>query len=322
MSNHAALFRTRAELQQLGAKLDGPIFRSDDKSWLPLIEAKMIHQFDPRWSSSEDATGRHVVERKDDPSWFPLPRYWVEESEVLARLQEGTDWVVVLRDIARSTDERTAIGSVVSPWAIAGTLMIVESPVASELRLACFGAFNSFVFDYLARQKIPGTHLNPSVFKQLPVPDPATFIRTCEWDREHTQVSWLVPRVIELSCTTSYLFQLSELLGPSHSVFRWDEERRFLLRCELDSAFFHIYGIDRDDVSYIMDTFPIVRRKDKAAYGEYRTKHVILEIYDQMADAASKGTMYHTRLSPSPADPSVAHPRKDEVSLHSQRAEE
>jgi hypothetical protein len=46
---------------------------------------------------------------------------------------------------------------------------------------------------------------------------------------------------------------------------RWDEARCFLLRCELDAAYFHLYGIAHDDVDYIMDTFPIVRRKDEAA---------------------------------------------------------
>ena len=34
-----------------------------------------------------------------------------------------------------------------------------------------------------------------------------------------------------------------------------------------------------------MDTFPIVKRKDEAAHGEYRTKRVILEIYDAMHEA-------------------------------------
>jgi hypothetical protein len=65
----------------------------------------------------------------------------------------------------------------------------------------------------------------------------------------------------------------------------WDEERRFQLRCELDAAFFHLYGVERDDVDYIMETFPIVKRKDEQRYGEYRTKRVILELYDQYAAA-------------------------------------
>jgi hypothetical protein len=47
-----------------------------------------------------------------------------------------------------------------------------------------------------------------------------------------------------------------------------------------------------------MDTFPIVKRKDEAKYGDYRTKRVILEIYDAMADAIRTGHTYQTRLDP------------------------
>jgi hypothetical protein len=89
-------------------------------------------------------------------------------------------------------------------------------------------------------------------------------------------------------------------LGDAGSPFRWDEERRSLLRAELDAAYFHLYGIERDDVDYILDTFPIVRRKDEAAYGEYRTKRLILEIYDAMAKAFETGDPYQTILDPPP----------------------
>ena len=79
------------------------------------------------------------------------------------------------------------------------------------------------------------------------------------------------------------------------------------MRCELDAAYFHLYGIARDDVAYIMDTFPIVKRKDEAAHGEYRTKRVILEIYDAMARAMETGEPYRTRLDPPPGHPSQTH---------------
>ncbi len=77
-----------------------------------------------------------------------------------------------------------------------------------------------------------------------------------------------------------------------------------MLRCELDALYFHLYGIGRDDADYIMDTFPIVRQKDEKRYGEYRTKRVILEIYEAMAGGLEH---YQTRLDPPPADPRVAH---------------
>ncbi len=95
------------------------------------------------------------------------------------------------------------------------------------------------------------------------------------------------------------------------------------MRCELDALYFHLYGIARDDVDYIMETFPIVKRKDEAAHGEYRTKRVILEMYDQMAALpkvsvpAPKGegeyavpdvSLWQSWLEPPPADPRVAHP--------------
>ncbi len=67
---------------------------------------------------------------------------------------------------------------------------------------------------------------------------------------------------MELTYTAWDLQPFAHDCGYYGPPFRWDEERRFLLRCELDAAYFHLYGIDRDDVDYIMDTFPIVQRKN------------------------------------------------------------
>ena len=120
---------------------------------------------------------------------------------------------------------------------------------------------------------------------------------------------WITPRVLELTYTAWDLEPFARDLGYDGPPFRWDPERRFLLRCELDAAFFHLYGIERDDVDYIMETFPIVKRKDEAAHGEYRTKRVILEIYDQMARAAETGQPYQTPLDPPPAELDLAAER-------------
>jgi len=60
-----------------------------------------------------------------------------------------------------------------------------------------------------------------------------------------------------------------------------------------------------------MDTFPIVKRKDEEMHGEYRTQRIILEIYDEMAEAMRTGIPYKTRLDPFPADPRCCHPAKE-----------
>src|SRR4051794_5398732 len=161
---------------------------------------------------------------------------------------------------------------------------------------------SAFILDYAARQKVGGTHLKYHTFKQLPVPTPAMLAAPASFDPSTSLTDWLVPRVLELTYTAYDLTPFARDLGYHGEPFRWDVERRFLLRAELDAAFFHLYGIARDDVDYILDTFPIVRRKDEKAHGEYRTKRVILEVYDAMAI----GT-FETRLDPPPGDPRAAH---------------
>ena len=96
-------------------------------------------------------------------------------------------------------------------------------------------------------------------------------------------------------------------IGYQGPPFRWDEQRRFLIRCELDAAFFHLYSVSREDTDYIMETFPIIKRKDKERFSEYRTKRVILEIYDELEQAKRIGRPYQTRLDPPPGDPRAAH---------------
>ncbi len=100
-------------------------------------------------------------------------------------------------------------------------------------------------------------------------------------------------------------------MGWSGPPFRWDAARRALLRAELDAAFFHLYGLCRDDADYVLDTFPIVRKHDEKEHGEFRTKRLVLEAYDALAEAARTGRAYVSRLTPPPADPQVAHPARE-----------
>lgn len=98
-------------------------------------------------------------------------------------------------------------------------------------------------------------------------------------------LDYIVPRVLELTYTAWDLQSFAHDLGYDGPPFGWDVDRRFQLRCELDALYFHLYGIAREDVAYIMETFSIVKRKDLAEYGVYRTKETILAIYDELAAA-------------------------------------
>jgi len=145
------------------------------------------------------------------------------------------------------------------------------------------------------------------ILKQLPVLPPTQYVDKCKWNDGVLLANWIWPRALELTYTAWDLEAFAKDCGYAGPPFRWNEGRRFLLRCELDAAYFHLYGIERDDVDYIMETFPIVKRKDEKQYGEFRTKRAILEIYAEMSRAMETGVPYETRLAPPPADVGVAH---------------
>ena len=166
---------------------------------------------------------------------------------------------------------------------------------------------NSLVVEFILRNKISGLHLNYFYLRQVPVLPPDTYSSTCSWSTGGVG-SWLCPRVLELTYTAWNLEPFAQDCGYGGPPFRWDEERRFLLRCELDAAYFHLYGIEREDVDYIMETFSIVKRRDEQQHGEYRTKRVILEIYDAMAEAIRTGRPYQTLLDPPPGPPAAGLP--------------
>jgi hypothetical protein len=202
-------------------------------------------------------------------------------------------------------NERTCIASALPNSAPDDTIRVLLVGHDNHLLFAVLiGNLNSFALDYSARSTVASTHLSEYIAKQLPILPPSFY--------GPDEVAFILPHVLELTYTAWDLQSFAQDCGYDGPPFRWDEERRFTLRCELDAAYFHLYGIARDDVDYIMDTFPIVKRKDEAAHGEYRTKRVILEIYDEMQQAMESGGAYQTRLDPPPADPRVAHPPQDE----------
>jgi len=224
---------------------------------LPLYEAKMIHHYDTKWATYEpDGSVRGVTpEEKRDPGFFVMPRYWVHESEVDRKLAGKWDktWLLGWRDICRSTDARTVIAAQV-PRVGYGDKWLVALPSRGRQEIQVI--WSSFAFDFAARQKIGGTSLKYFTFMQLPMPAPGVL---------EAYAGWIADRVDRLNG------QLS------------NDETSAQLRAELDAFSFRVYGIDRADVDYIMETFPIVKRKDVAAHGSYRTKELILAAYDSLA---------------------------------------
>ena len=300
MTSDSNLFHTHDQLEADGFELNGNEFERGDERWLPLYEAKMLHQYDHRWATYENGETRDLTEsEKANPSCLVLPRYWVAAGEVQEQLTGWSqDWLLGWRDITNPTNERTVIFAVLPPAAVGHTSPLALVDLHARSRSALMATLNSFILDYIARQKLGGTHLTYGLLMQFAIPTP---------DMLAGALDLITPRVLELTYTAVDLAAFARDLLYDGEPFGWDPGRRALIRAELDAAMFRLYGMEREDVGYVMETFPVIKRRDEQQFGEYRTKRLILERYDGMAAAEAAGQEYETPLDPPPGDPAAAH---------------
>jgi len=286
---------------------------------VPLYESKLVWTFDHRFCTFDQTdrescvTGRPrelTNDEKCNAQFSISPRYLLPHNFVQSLFAKypsyQRSWFLVWRDVTSSTNERTCVAAVIPKVGASRTCPVLgfDTSVTPAVLLA---NLNSFALDYIARQKIGGLHLTFSILKQLPMLPPNGYTTTCNWDNTVSLDEWISCRALELTYTSWDLKPFAKDCGYSGPPFRWDDERRFLLRCELDATYFHSYGIEYNDVDYIMDTFHVIRQRNEKQYSEYRTKRVILEIYDEMQRAIESGEPYQTRLDPPPANAAVAH---------------
>ena len=160
--------------------------------------------------------------------------------------------------------------------------------------------WSSLVFDYVARQKLSGTEMTYSCVKQLACPTPATFAEPAPWQPHCSLADWVVPYVLELSYTSWRLQPYAQEMGDVGPPFRWDPERRALLRADLDAAFLHVYGLTRPEAEHVLDSFFVVRKYEERDHGEYRTG----------ASSSTPTTAWRRRRPVAPPGPRSRHPRR------------
>ena len=160
---------------------------------VPIYEAKLFDQFNHRGATYQDRGIRQLSEAElHDPHFRVRSRYWISRNEVSSRLPEfwAKDWLLVWQDVTdTNTMSRTVSATVFPFYGTDFTLRVGFSTRDDEsCAVAFLGSLNSFAFDYIARQKIGGTHLSDYILKQLPFIAPACYASPCLWS-DSSQVS-------------------------------------------------------------------------------------------------------------------------------------
>ena len=318
MSNDSYLFRTYAQLTAQGATLNGNTFTTvDGDTYVPLYEGKMIWHYNHHygtWPTEGERPNSINTPSEDElanPDSCIMPWYWVPLSAVKDRLvkydKDGNvvwewkhKWLFAFRDIARGVDMRTfIIAPIPDAKGVGNTATLLYAERGCMPGASLYGMMSSLIFDYTTRQKIGGTHVSINYVKQFPVLTPDQIPSTMQWQ--------IVKRVAELfyfnhdmDGWASELWeemseeQRSELpqLG-AQQPWVYNPERRAVLQAELDAIFAHLYGLDTEDLRYILDpedicgkgcineTFRVLKDNELRQYGEYRTKRLVLEEWNK-----------------------------------------
>jgi hypothetical protein len=292
MTNDSHLFWSPDRLEKEGAyPIGAGCWAKAERRWLPLYEGKMVQAFDHRAATvtvnlanvHRPAQGSETTEiEHQSTDWTPTAQFAVDASS-LGSLSDRR-WFIGFKDVTAPTNVRSMIAAVLPACAAGNTICLMlpdqiqgdDADTSAKL----LGNLNSVVFDYGARAKIQGQHLNWFIVEQLPVIPLGAYVRhfgkitAADLVRDHVlRLSYTAHDLADFALDIGHVSPDGEVLPP----FKWDETERRHLRARLDALYFILYGItDPSDVDHILSTFPIVERKDRAAHqGVYLTRELI-----------------------------------------------
>jgi Eco57I restriction-modification methylase len=290
-TNDAELFHTAEQLQKSKYKRSGPLWKKAKQTYLPLYEAKMIQMFDHRAAGvvidesnwmRQGQTDSTVLVQHQNPEFSPEPRWWVDEKEVTNTLKSKHDFFIGFKDITSPTNQRTIIAAAI-PWsAVTNHFPLILNEVSPRTAICLLANLNSFVLDFVARQKIGGVTLNFFIMEQLPIYPPDFYQDRCPWNSRQTLEKWISDRVLKLSCTSNDMIPLADAAGFKARVHKFKPAERADLMAQLDAAFFLLYGIKKSDLKYILSTFAAAGKLQDNLFAPASPADRILQHYDQL----------------------------------------
>ena len=293
MTNDSHLFKKRDDLEKQGwYPVGGNHWKKGEAEAVPLYEGKMVQMYDHRAANvvmNHENLHRPAQQESttkaqhEDVNFVPEPQFWIEVDEV--KRQYAGQWVLGFKEISAPTNMRTMIACITPGVGFGNKLPLWLPETGHEAEYASFAPlllanFNSFAFDFVLRQKLQGQTLNLFIVEQLPLIKPEQFESLLS---HQTIADFIRGEVLRLSYTAHDLAPFARDLAYTGAPFVWDETDRLHRQCRLDALFFNLYDINRDDASYMLEQFPIVKEKDEKAHGRYLTRDLILAYMNAVA---------------------------------------
>jgi hypothetical protein len=268
-------------MREIDMGTDRDLF-GEDPSGLPLYEGRMVTHYDHRAKGYRSGRGRAAVWEDlafGDPTKGVQPQWFIPWANVPDKTRERLErFRLGFCDVTGSTNERTFMSAIIPRKTLAGhSLPTITFPDGYEwAALPWLAVANSMVIDFLSRFKA-SNHMTFGIVDSLPIPRLAL---------DHPAVAALAPRVLRLTCTGPEMAPFwNEMAmygwvdpvppdGPVPGLL--DDDARLHVIAEIEVIVARdLYGLNEAEMEHVLATFPIVERRQRELYGDYRTRELI-----------------------------------------------
>lgn len=277
---------------------------------LPVYEGRMVGQYDHRAKTYASGHGNSSIwiERAfNDPQKLIVPQWRIAPRDIPPKL--GTRYMkyrLGFRDVAQPRDVRSLIATLLPPHVVCGDKVpTIDFPDNYQWAyLPWLAVANSFVMDWMVRSKLSSAKVSFTLMDSLPFPRPQL---------EEDWVQFVSTRVLRLVCTAPEMTPFWNAMAalnlcnqtksqvPEEAML--NEAEREKAQAEIDAVIARdVYGLSRDEFSDVLDTFPVVARRDLEKHGQYRTKRITLEAFDVMSTASRTGAQHESKSSSAPRE--------------------
>jgi hypothetical protein len=264
----------------------------EDPTGFPLYEGRMVDQFDYRAKGYRSGRGR-AAEWKDlsfaSPDKTIQPQWYIPREKVPDKCVERMgSYRIGFCDVASPTNERTLVTSIIPPGCLCGhkvpTICFEESD-CDWYMVAWVAIANSYAMDFIARKKV-SLSLTYTILDSLPFP---------RLNRDDSRTHGLVSRCLRLSCTGREMIPFWNRLAAEGWVSatssateipgELDDEARLQIHAEIDAIVARdLFGLTRHEMEQILTAFPTQQRYQEEQYGEFRSRRLILEAFEQVRE--------------------------------------
>jgi len=295
-TNDAELFQVSEQLKAAKFKSDGVLWKKGKKIFLPLYEAKMIQAYDHRaasvilnpenWFRQGQPDSTSLVAHQN-PEFSVSPRWWGDKDVIEKTLGDSIPpALLAFKNVTSPTNQRTMIASFIPTVGVINSAPLIRfgEEINPTLQCCLLANLNAFVLDYVARQKIGNVNLNFFLVEQFPMFPPDFYADRCPWDNRQTLENWISNRVLKLTCTSNDMKPLAKAAQFDPPIHKWNPPERLDLQAQLDAAYFLLYGIQRDDLEYILSTFTGAQKESETMFGPSSIFDRILNHYDNLCE--------------------------------------